>query len=187
MKKYILIMLIFLNINSLYAINIEYNEPIFDDINEYLTTWDIEPGYNPQPVDRIWIYEPYESQGVALLTAIAYCNVKGETYINYILENQKIDSESVLYYPLSLTWWNHDKKILRFAVITCDNWSISTDTGTGTTFIVNNINDDEGINKEIFDIETITEIYQYEALIMVFILSYTFFMRVIGARRKKAL
>jgi hypothetical protein len=41
------------------------------------------------------------------------------------------------------------------------------------------------INKKIFDESTILEIYEYEALIMVFILLYTFFMRVTGARQKK--
>ena len=45
--------------------------------------------------------------------------------------------------------------------------------------------DDPGMNKKVFDEATLLEIYEYEALSMIFILLYTFYMRVIGAKRKK--
>lgn len=55
--------------------------------------------------------------------------------------------------------------------------------GTGS-IIINNINNDPWINKEIFDNITIKEIYEYEALIMVFILLSTFFNRIIWRKQK---
>lgn len=41
------------------------------------------------------------------------------------------------------------------------------------------------INKKIFNKETILEIYLYEGIIMVFIVFYTFIMRILGVKRKK--
>lgn len=55
---------------------------------------------------------------------------------------------------------------------------------SGTWYIIN-INDDPWINKKVFDLETIEEIYKYEAVIMVFIVFYTFMMRIIGRRQKR--
>lgn len=59
------------------------------------------------------------------------------------------------------------------------------DTNTWS-IIVNNISEvDPWINKEIFDIYTLEEIFKYEALMMIFILLWTFFNRVIGRSSKR--
>lgn len=62
-----------------------------------------------------------------------------------------------------------------------------------TWFLVNEGDDitglitwnDPWINKQIFDEATILEIYQYEGIIMIAILFYTFFMRILWVKRKR--
>lgn len=184
MKKVILIILSLFLYNITNAVEVEYTAPIYDDINEFLTVADIEPGYNPQPSYRLWIYKPYQGQGVELSTAEAYCITRGEIYISHTIENEKINMYSLLYFSTSNTWWDYDINILRYAAIICDDGNIDATTWTGSTFIINNIDADQGINKKIFDLETIKEIFEYEALIMVFILMWVFFMRTIWARPK---
>lgn len=59
------------------------------------------------------------------------------------------------------------------------------DTSNSWAIIINNNSEiDPGINKEIFDIYTLEEIFKYEALTMVFILLWTFFNRIIGRKPK---
>lgn len=43
---------------------------------------------------------------------------------------------------------------------------------------------DPGINKKVFDKDTIKEIYEYEAISMIFILIFTFYFRIIWIKRK---
>ena len=191
MKKYILILIFIFAYGNTYADNVEYSNPRFDVIDEFLSNNDIEPGYNPQPNHRIWVYEPYVVDGVDTQTAEKFCSLLGYTYVNHILSNTTVNRRSALYFTSGDTWWDYNRYILRYSTITCDDgqgsdWTGTGSTGTGTTnIVINNIDNDPGINKEVFDEATLIEIYKYEALIMVFILLYTFFMRVIGARPKK--
>lgn len=174
----------FLYYNITNAENIVYTEPTFWDISQNLNTNDIEPWYNPQPSYRIWIYEDYILDGVADSTAQRFCEVLEKNLVNYILDNNNIHQESALYYPANSTWWNYNKKILQYSEIICyDDTGGGGTTWTGT-IIINNISNDVGINKKIFDTATITEIYEYEALIMVFILLFTFWNRVIWKKPK---
>jgi hypothetical protein len=174
-----------LSTNFANAINIEYNNPIFDDINQFLDNWDIEPWYNPQPSYRIGVYEPYIDNWDDEATAIEYCTLKSETFVNYILETDSVFQNSALYFPPNSTWWDYNINIRQFSLITCDDWQTEPENNSGSwTVIVNNINEYEGINKKIFDDDTIIEIYKYEALMMVFILLYTFFMRTIWRKTK---
>lgn len=46
-------------------------------------------------------------------------------------------------------------------------------------------NSDNWINKHIFNKETLQEIYQYESIIMIFIIFYNFMMRILWIRRKR--
>ena len=48
------------------------------------------------------------------------------------------------------------------------------------------INDDPWINKVVFDEATINEIYEYEAILMVFLLLFRFFYRIIWFKKRKS-
>jgi hypothetical protein len=191
MKKYFKIAFIFFLLSiskGVFAENVVYSNPTFWEISPYLTPWDIEPGYNPQPSYRIWVYDDYIINGDDLATAQKFCSILGYTYISYILETTTVRGRSALYYPTGDTWWDYNRRIREFSEIVCDNnitdpgtWG----TGTGSTIIINNIDESEGINKPIFDNETIIEIYKIEAVAMVFILLYTFFMRLIWRNPKR--
>ena len=65
------------------------------------------------------------------------------------------------------------------------NSSLALDDTNSTWSWITIINSSPWINKEVFDLVTIKEIFQYEALIMLFILLYTFFNRVIGKKQKR--
>jgi len=187
MKKIILILLLFVY-SGTFANVIEYDKPKFDEINQFLTNSDIEPGYNPQPNKRIWVFSDYIVDGVDLLTAEKFCNILWLNYTNHILENTLSNKMSVLYYPDNNTWWNYNQDIYKYSTITCNNNTTGTgtiETSSTTEIVINNINQDPWINKEVFDEATLIEIYKYEAVIMVFIIFYTFLMRVIWKRPKK--
>lgn len=184
MKKIILIFILLFSYSSVNATIIEYDKPKFKTIDGFLTNDDIEPWYNPQPKDRIAIYEPYLIDNIDLLTATKFCDLLSQTYISHILEDNTTNKVSVLYYPDNLTWWDYDDNMYRFTIITCDTIEAIAPTWE-STIIINNINEDKGINKEIFDEVTLIEIYQYEALIMVFILMWIFFNRIIWKKPKR--
>jgi len=197
MKKYIIILTILFiyNINSVLAYNVEYKKPTFWDITKYITNGDIEPWYNPQPKNRIGVYNLYIQNWIALATATKFCTLNGQTYFSHILEPSITEKKVTLYYPLQQTWWDYNVDVKKFALIVCQVWGNTTWSGTtwsgitwsGTTWtiIINNINKDPGINKSVFDDITLIEIFKYEALIMLFILLYTFLMRIFGAPKYK--
>ena len=186
MKKYIIILILVFAYNSTHAVNIEYSNPKFNVIDEFLTNADIETGYNPQPNHRIAVYEPYIVDGVDIQTATKFCTLLWYTYISHILNSNTTNNRSALYFPSGETWWDYNNNMKRYSIITCDDGiTPGGGTGTGTTnIVINNIDNDPGINKEVFDEATLIEIYKHEALMMVFILLYTFFMRVIWAKAK---
>lgn len=187
MKKKVLItfLLLFISFNAK-AEYIEYNNPTFDDINQYLLNSDIEPWYNPQLDYPIWVYKDYLNTWWPLATAQAFCSIKSEVFVNYIISNNKTSDESALYYDIPQTWWDHNKDIYKFTSIICDNWVITWTWWTTWTWsiVINNISENEWINKKVLNEATIIELYKYEAIIMVFIVLNTFFMRLIWRRPK---
>jgi len=192
MKKFFLIIVLLFLYSNANANVITYDRPIFKDIEKYLLKVNIEPWYKPQSKDRIGVYTNYITTWVDTLTAQKFCNLKWQTYINHFLEPQAVQKNAVLYYPLQQTWWRYDVDITRFNSIVCNTnttWSGTTWSGTtwsgASAFVINNINKDPGINKPVFDNATIIEIYKYEALMMIFILMYTFIMRIMWRAKRE--
>ena len=87
-----------------------------------------------------------------------------------------LSTAAVNYWP-GMTNYYEVKILIDYEIIE-ETWS------TWSWIIINNINNDPWINKPIFNIETLKEIFEYEALIMLFILFYTFFQRIIWKKRK---
>lgn len=101
-----------------------------------------------------------------------------------ILNLDTLSTNEVNYWPNWMVNYYEIRVLIEYTIE--ETVDPGTGTGTGTTnIVINNIDNDPWINKEVFDEATLIEIYKYEALMMVFILLYTFFMRVIGARVKK--
>lgn len=168
MKKIILtLFILILSINNIYAYT--SNELITIYYNGTTTRQDV---YSiPEGKDFIIQYMYSDTLTSANFgirdngNDVTYWAFENEIYnINFVIKDllQLIDSATINHFTIT---------------------GILVDEGEDISSIINW--EDSGINKKIFDKATLFEIYEYEALIMLFILFYTFFMRVIGAKQKK--
>ena len=203
MKKIILtFILLFVLYNNTYAIEQEIilwcNMPAcsdsiifditpntFDTVKYFIyARWDMSSG-NENVTLNIWndttiINTWNDSDVFKLISSNNTLNIKWDSILNL----DTLSTNQVNYWPNWMVNYYEVKVLIEYTIEETVN--SGTGTGTGTTnIVINNIDNDPWINKEVFDEATLIEIYKYEALIMVFILLYTFFMRVIGARVKK--
>lgn len=187
MKKAFLIILI-LTFSSANAQNIEYTNPIYDTIDEYIEDSDVYDWYNPQPNYRIWVHENYMDDWTDTATAERFCSLLSQAYVSHILQDNVTNQNTAYFFVPTQQWWNTSTWGTRYSKIICEiqnqTWTWST-WSWETNVYINNIDSYEGINKSVFDEDTLIEIYQYEALIMIFIMLFKFFNRVLWIKAKR--
>lgn len=185
MKKAILIYILYISIWYTHAIDVVYNDPTF---------WDFEPAtvYNNVNADineaRLveYIQDPFGTD-----PDVMFCEELGYTFVesSKLSQGQQLWVETL--YTYNGNWYDYPSTFSQFIPyesVTCDDWTVDPWTWTGSTWtgsiVINNINNDPWINKSIFDEDTINEIYQYEALIMIFIILFHFFGRLLWQKTK---
>lgn len=180
MKKTLLITFLIVSMlfkTGAYAINTDEYVNIYVSV-EALTseTFEIPVGYDLFVENATIINE----EDVVPPTILVYLNVYDDITLNYsgvFLEGETFGEYNLLFKD-SLIIENVGDKDAGVLYV----WYL-IEEGRSIDEILNK--SDSWINKSIFDEATLLEIYEYEGIIMIFILLYTFFMRVIGARRKR--
>ena len=195
MKKIILIVLLFLYYSNTYAIDttitlwsnqtawtdseiLDVAPHEFESINVWIYARGDFSANNEFVTLNIWsqIYNIDTNQDSDQFSLLYSNEIIANSWS--ILNISTIAENQINFAPWSMLNYYEVQIVISYTLIT----DTSNDTWSGSVIV--NINN-EWINKEVFDLVTIEEIYKYEALIMVFIVFYTFLMRVIWRRPKQ--
>lgn len=95
-----------------------------------------------------------------------------------IIESDSLATDDVNFAPWNMSNYYEIKIIIDYEII--EDEIVDGGVAGGVNVNINS----EGINKKVFDEVTIVEIYKYEALMMFFIVFYTFLSRIIWRRQK---
>lgn len=118
-------------------------------------------------------------------TAEYFCNLKGGVLVDYNNDyfygnNQRFD------YDAGQDELDNRNSYLYIKDITCNIAlePMNSDTWSGGSVVVNIENSEEGINKSIFDVETIDALYNYYAFLLFLWFFFRFFQRLIWSKDK---
>lgn len=185
MKKLFLIYILYISIWYTHWIDVVYDSPTFGDFEPATVYNNVNANISEaRLVD--YIQDPFNTD-----PDVMFCEELGYTFVesSQLQQWQQLGVETL--YTYNGEWYEYRNTFSQFIPydsVTCDDWTVEPWTWTGSTLtgsiVINNINNDPWINKEIFNEETINEIYQYEALIMVFLILFRFFDRLLWRKSK---